>query len=92
MFPHLDPSELAPGDLVFFEPRFDGPGHVAMYVGGDQIIAAPHTGALVRYSSLTATAAALGFLGAVRPYASDAVVERQYPDRSLAPFWPLTMV
>jgi cell wall-associated NlpC family hydrolase len=78
MFPKLDPSQLAPGDLVFFEPRFDGPGHVAVYVGGDQIIAAPHTGALVRYSSFSGTAAALGFLGAVRPYAPGAGVEQQF--------------
>jgi cell wall-associated NlpC family hydrolase len=68
MFPKLSAVDLEPGDLVFFEPRFDGPGHVAMYAGGDQIIEAPHTGALVRYSSLSAAAAALGFMGAVRPY------------------------
>ena len=77
MFPKLDPSQLAPGDLVFFEPRFDGPGHVAVYAGGDQIIEAPHTGALVRYSSLSGAAAALGFLGAVRPYAPGAAAEQQ---------------
>jgi cell wall-associated NlpC family hydrolase len=77
MFPKLDPSQLAPGDLVFFEPRFDGPGHVAVYAGGDQIIEAPHTGALVRYASLSGAAAALGFLGAVRPYAPGAAVEPQ---------------
>jgi len=77
MFPKLDPSQLAPGDLVFFEPRFDGPGHVAVYAGGDQIIEAPHTGALVRYASLSRAAAALGFLGAVRPYAPGAAAEQQ---------------
>ena len=81
MFPKLDPAQLAPGDLVFFEPRFDGPGHVAIYVGGDEIIAAPHTGALVRYSSLSRTAAALGFLGAVRPYDSAAAGEQQPASR-----------
>lgn len=71
IFPHLQPSELRPGDLVFFEPRVDGPGHVAMYAGGDAIIEAPHTGALVRIGSLTADAAALGFMGAVRPYGAE---------------------
>jgi len=76
MFPKLDPNQLAPGDLVFFEPRFDGPGHVAVYAGGDQIIEAPHTGALVRYASLSRAAAALGFLGAVRPYAPGAAAEQ----------------
>ena len=57
--------ELQPGDLVFFEPKIDGPGHVAMYLGGDAIVEAPHTGALVRIGSLSRSAAALGFLGAV---------------------------
>jgi cell wall-associated NlpC family hydrolase len=65
----LDPAQLQPGDLVFFEPKLDGPGHVALYIGNDQIIEAPHTGALVRINSLSGEAAALGFLGAVRPYA-----------------------
>jgi cell wall-associated NlpC family hydrolase len=67
-FPKLDPAELQPGDLVFFEPRFDGPGHVAIYIGNDQMIEAPHTGALVRISSFSGAAAQMGFLGAVRPY------------------------
>jgi cell wall-associated NlpC family hydrolase len=69
-FPKLDPTQLAPGDLVFFEPKADGPGHVAMYIGHDQIIEAPHTGAVVRIGSFSGEAAALGFLGAVRPYAA----------------------
>jgi cell wall-associated NlpC family hydrolase len=64
----LDPSELQPGDLVFFEPKVDGPGHVAIYIGNDQIIEAPHTGALIRIVSFSGTVAKLGFLGAVRPY------------------------
>jgi cell wall-associated NlpC family hydrolase len=71
-FPKLDPSQLEPGDLVFFEPRADGPGHVAIYAGNDTIIEAPHTGALVRVGSLSGSAAAMGFLGAVRPYGAGA--------------------
>jgi cell wall-associated NlpC family hydrolase len=67
-YPKLDPAQLQPGDLVFFEPKFDGPGHVALYLGNDQMIEAPHTGALVRVSSFSGAAAAMGFLGAVRPY------------------------
>jgi cell wall-associated NlpC family hydrolase len=70
LFPKLQPDELQPGDLVFFEPKLDGPGHVAMYAGGDAIIEAPHTGALVRIGDLSRSAAALGFMGAVRPYTS----------------------
>jgi cell wall-associated NlpC family hydrolase len=69
-FPKLDPTQLAPGDLVFFEPKVDGPGHVGMYIGNDQMIEAPHTGAVVRISSFSGAAAAMGFLGAVRPYAA----------------------
>lgn len=71
-FPKLDPAQLAPGDLVFFEPKADGPGHVAMYIGHDEMIEAPHTGAVVRISSFSGAAAAMGFLGAVRPYAAPA--------------------
>src|SRR6185437_8933919 len=67
-FPKLDPSQLEPGDLVFFEPKFDGPGHVALYIGNDRMIEAPHTGAVVRISSFSDAAELMGFLGAVRPY------------------------
>lgn len=42
-------SDLEPGDLVFF----DGLGHVGIYVGGNSFIHAPHTGDVVRVSSLT---------------------------------------
>ena len=76
IFPKLSPSQLRPGDLVFFEPKIDGPGHVAMYLGGDAIVEAPHTGALVRIGSLSRSAAALGFLGAVRPYRAAASASR----------------
>ena len=41
-------SDLQPGDLVFF----DGIGHVGIYVGGGQFIHAPHTGDVVKISSL----------------------------------------
>ena len=41
---HIPMSDLQPGDLVFFS---DPSEHVAMYVGGGDIIEAPHTGAQV---------------------------------------------
>jgi cell wall-associated NlpC family hydrolase len=41
-------DQLAPGDLVFF----DGLGHVGIYIGGGQFIHAPHTGDVVKISSL----------------------------------------
>jgi len=42
-------SALEPGDLVFF----DGLGHVGIYVGNGAFIHAPHTGDVVRVSSLS---------------------------------------
>jgi peptidoglycan DL-endopeptidase CwlO len=42
-------GDLQPGDLVFF----DGLGHVGIYVGGGAFIHAPHTGDVVKISSLT---------------------------------------
>ena len=41
-------SDLQPGDLVFF----DGLGHVGIYIGGGQFVHAPHTGDVVKISSL----------------------------------------
>lgn len=41
-------GELQPGDLVFF----DGLGHNGIYIGGDQFIHSPHTGDVVKISSL----------------------------------------
>jgi cell wall-associated NlpC family hydrolase len=67
--PQLDSSQFQLGDLLFFEPRADGPGHVGIYIGGDQFIEAPHTGDVVKLASLSEDAAALGFVGATRPYA-----------------------
>jgi cell wall-associated NlpC family hydrolase len=40
---------LQPGDLVFF----NGLGHVGIYIGGNQMIHAPHTGDVVKISTLT---------------------------------------
>jgi len=41
-------SDLQPGDLVFYR----GLGHVGLYVGGGQIIDAPHTGSTVNKRSI----------------------------------------
>jgi cell wall-associated NlpC family hydrolase len=66
---HVDPSQLEPGDLVFFEPKADGPGHVGMYVGNGVFIEAPHTGASVQFQSLAYEKSTMGFVGASRPAA-----------------------
>ncbi|HET6695863.1 MAG TPA: NlpC/P60 family protein [Gaiellaceae bacterium] len=42
-------SELQPGDLVFF----NGLGHMGIYIGGNQFIHSPHTGDVVKISSIT---------------------------------------
>lgn len=46
-------SQLAPGDLLFSVPGSAGPEHVGMYIGGGQVIDAPHTGAQVRIKPLS---------------------------------------
>ena len=60
---HISSSQLAPGDLVFFYPDHH---HVGIYIGGGQFIHAPHTGDVVKISSLADRAG--NFSGAVRPY------------------------
>ena len=52
---------LQPGDLVFF----DGLGHVGIYVGGGSFIHAPHSGDVVKISSMTGWYAST-FVGARR--------------------------
>jgi cell wall-associated NlpC family hydrolase len=65
--PHVDASQLEPGDLVFFEPELDGPGHVGIYAGGGLFIEAPHTGDVVKLASFSQEAAEMGFVGVARP-------------------------
>ncbi len=60
--------DLQPGDLVFFEPSARGPQHEGMYIGGGKFIQAPHTGDVVKISSLSEPGYAFGFVGAVRPF------------------------
>ncbi len=54
-------GELQPGDLVFFY----GLGHVGIYIGGGSFIHAPHTGDVVKISSLSGSYAS-SFVGARR--------------------------
>jgi cell wall-associated NlpC family hydrolase len=42
-------GQLQPGDLVFFS----GASHVGIYIGGGQFVHAPHTGDVVKISSLS---------------------------------------
>jgi cell wall-associated NlpC family hydrolase len=45
----VDRSQLQPGDLVFF----NGLGHAGIYVGGGSFIHSPHTGDVVKISSIS---------------------------------------
>jgi peptidoglycan DL-endopeptidase CwlO len=44
----ISQSQAQPGDLVFF----NGLGHVGIYIGGGQMVNAPHTGSVVRIDSI----------------------------------------
>jgi peptidoglycan DL-endopeptidase CwlO len=56
-------SELAAGDIVFF----DGLGHNGLYIGNGQFIHSPHTGDVVKVSSLGDSWYASTYVGARRP-------------------------
>jgi cell wall-associated NlpC family hydrolase len=58
--PKVSASSLQPGDLVFYGSPIH---HVALYVGGGQVIHAPQTGDVVRYASVDM----MPIVGAVRP-------------------------
>jgi cell wall-associated NlpC family hydrolase len=55
-------DQLEAGDLVFF----DGLGHVGIYIGGGSFIHAPHTGDVVKISSLSDSWYASTYVGARR--------------------------
>ena len=55
-------DQLQPGDLVFF----NGLGHNGMYIGGGQFIHSPHTGDVVKISSLSDSWYASTWVGARR--------------------------
>src|SRR5262245_5538606 len=59
-FPHVPLSAMLPGDLVFWGPG--GSQHVGLYIGGGQMIAAPHTGDVVKIQAVWGTP-----VGAARP-------------------------
>jgi cell wall-associated NlpC family hydrolase len=66
--PHIDdPSQLAPGDLVYFAHDVADPAtihHVGIYIGNGRMIEAPHRNAVVR---IAAAAVRGDYIGATRP-------------------------
>lgn len=58
--PHIDLSELRPGDLVVYFPEAT---HVALYLGDGMVVQAPRPGARIKVSPIAANP----ILGAVRP-------------------------
>lgn len=67
-YPRVNEGNWAPGDLVFSDWG-DGqasPGHVVMYAGGGQCIAAPHSGTTVQYEPVS-TFLGSHYRGSVRP-------------------------
>jgi cell wall-associated NlpC family hydrolase len=63
---HPSAGQLLPGDLIFwsFNNHVSGIHHVAIYIGGGQIVEAPYSGGYVQIASLYEYG---GFFGATRP-------------------------
>jgi cell wall-associated NlpC family hydrolase len=64
--PQIALADLSPGDLLFWATDPSNPAtihHVALYIGGGEMIAAPHTGEDVQVQRVYSG----GFIGAVRP-------------------------
>ncbi len=62
---HVGYADLIPGDLVFYATNTSVPSsihHVALYIGGGRMIEAPHTGDVVKVSTMYLS----GFIGGTR--------------------------
>lgn len=49
----VDVNNMQPGDLILVHGSQGDKGHVGIYMGGDQVVDAPHTGAVVRITPLS---------------------------------------
>lgn len=86
-------SQLKPGDILFFEPTKQGPGHEGLYLGNGKFIEAPHTGATIRISLLagrkdyvTARRIIKSGSPSIDAVASSAQPPPQTTDQAMAPF------
>ena len=69
--PHVTLADLMPGDLLFWATDLSNPAtihHVALYLGGGMMLAAPHTGDVVKVQPVYMS----GYIGATRPYSTNA--------------------
>jgi cell wall-associated NlpC family hydrolase len=65
--PHVTLQGLEPGDLLFWATDVRNPAtihHVAIYLGAGMMLAAPHTGDVVKVQPVYMS----GYIGATRPY------------------------
>ena len=62
----VEPDVLAPGDLVFFSTVAEGPSHVGISIGGDDIVHAPSSSGQVRVERLSAGYWSSRYVGAKR--------------------------
>lgn len=62
----VDRSDIAPGDLVFFETVSRGASHVGLAIGGDEFVHAPSSRGVVRVERLTSSYWARRYVGARR--------------------------
>ncbi len=67
----IDPSELQPGDLVFFNTLRRAFSHVGIYIGNNQFVHAPSTGRTIRVENLGADYWTRRFDGARRLLSQD---------------------
>ncbi len=62
---YVKKSDLQPGDLVFFGTN-GTVGHVGIYVGDGMMIHSPHTGDVVKYTSINSSYYTKNYIGAKR--------------------------
>ena len=64
----IDPSDLRPGDLIFFNTKWWGHGasHVAISIGGDSFVHAPNSTGVVRVETLGSSYWGARYVGARR--------------------------
>ena len=64
----IDPSDIRPGDLIFFNTKWWGHGasHVAISIGGDSFVHAPNSTGVVRVETLGSSYWGSRYVGARR--------------------------